>query len=430
MKTITMHLADETATALLGNDLSRAMNQGDCLAIQGDLGAGKTALSRAIIRSLAADELLDVPSPTFTLVQSYPLRLPVAHFDLYRIADPSELDELGLDEALEDGVALIEWPEKAGDGLPHERITIRLTHEGNGRRAEISGPEAALSRIARSLELRSFLNRNNLGNALRRAFVGDASPRVYELAATVDGIDRVITDQRPSPAGPPVWNGKPYREVAHTTNPTVHPFVAIGGALRDKGFATPAILGMDLEQNFLVLEHLGTGNFLDHGSPEQGRYELAARLAARIHEANIGPQVSSHGVDWTIPAFDRDALMIEVLLALDWYLPHAKGRDATAVERAEFVAAWDDLFSTLDSTRYGLLMRDYHSPNIIWRGEQNGFDRLGVLDFQDALWGPNAYDLASLGQDARADVSADIEAACFAAYVDERANPRLLMRHG
>ena len=420
MSPLTIHMEDDRATALLGNDLSRALCLGDCVALSGDLGAGKTALSRAIIRSLAGDQALEVPSPTFTLVQTYPLKLPVAHFDLYRITDASELDELGLDEALDDGIALIEWPEKATSALPRERITVRLEHEGTGRRAEISGPAEAMARIERSLDLRSFLIRNNLGDSWRRAFVGDASPRVYELAATAKGTDRVITDQRPSPAGPPVWNGKPYREVAHTTNPTVHPFIAIGGAMRDKGFATPAILGMDLETNFLVLEHLGSGNFLENGKPVLERYELAARLAARIHGAGIGPGVTSHGVDWVIPTFDRDALMIEALLALDWYLPYAKGRDANDAERSEFMAAWDELFASLDLSRYGLLMRDYHSPNIIWREERTGFDRLGVLDFQDALWGPNAYDLASLGQDARVDVDPEIEAACFAAYLHER----------
>ena len=420
MTSILIHLADETDTEIFGNDLSRCLVAGDCVALSGDLGAGKTALSRAIIRSLAGDPDLDVPSPTFTLVQTYPLKLPVAHFDLYRTNDVSELDELGLDDALQDGVALIEWPEKAEAALPRERITIRLMQEGSGRIAQVDGPADALARIRRSLDLRSFLSRNDLGKSLRRAFVGDASPRVYELVATPDGVDRVITDQRPSPAGPPVWNGKAYRDVAHTTNPTVHPFVAIGGEMHGHGIATPAILSMDLENNFLVLEHLGSGNFLDEGKPVPERYLLAAKLAARIHESGIGPRVSSHGVDWTIPAFDRDALMIEAMLALDWYLPYAKGRDASHAERAEFTAAWDELFATLETARYGLLMRDYHSPNIIWRGERDGFDRLGVLDFQDALWGPNAYDLASLAQDARVDIGADLEAACFDAYLDER----------
>lgn len=284
----------------------------------------------------------------------------------------------------------------------------------------ITGPDEALARIRRSLDLRSFLVRNDLGKGWRRAFVGDASPRVYELVATAEGVDRVITDQRPSDPGPLVWNGKPYREVAHTTNPTVHPFVAIGGAMRDKGIATPAILGMDLDSNFLVLEHLGTGNFLDDGKPAMARHELAARLAARIHGLGLGPALSSHGVNWTIPVFDRNALMIETLLALDWYLPYAKGRQATEAERTEFMSVWDELFASLDVSRYGLMLRDYHSPNLIWRGEREGFDRLGVLDFQDALWGPNAYDLASLGQDARVDVSEAIEAACFSAYLNER----------
>ena len=111
-------LADDAATARLGEDLAAAARPGDVFALSGDLGAGKTTLARGFIRAMADAPDLDVPSPTFTIVQSYPARIPVHHFDLYRLTDPGELDELGLDEAVADGIALIEWPERAGAGLP------------------------------------------------------------------------------------------------------------------------------------------------------------------------------------------------------------------------------------------------------------------------------------------------------------------------
>ena len=111
-------LPDETATALLGNDIAAALRPGDVVALRGDLGAGKTVLARAIIRSLAADPELEVPSPTFTVVQAYEARFPVAHFDLYRISSSQEIEELGFDEASASGIVLIEWPDRAAELLP------------------------------------------------------------------------------------------------------------------------------------------------------------------------------------------------------------------------------------------------------------------------------------------------------------------------
>ena len=128
-------LPDLAATAVLGRRIAGQLRAGDVVALSGDLGAGKTTLARAILAGLGVDE--NVPSPSFTLVQSYDAPgLRVSHFDLYRLKNPSELQELGLDDALEDGAALVEWPERAS--LP-EGLTVRLTNQGSGRRAELEG---------------------------------------------------------------------------------------------------------------------------------------------------------------------------------------------------------------------------------------------------------------------------------------------------
>jgi len=138
--TRTLSLPDLAATEALGARIATGLQVGDAVALKGDLGAGKTTLARAVLRALAVTE--QVPSPTFTLVQSYDTPgLPVRHYDLYRIQIPREIDELGLDEALEDGAALIEWPENAGDRLPDDMLLVFLTADGEqSRRAEISGP--------------------------------------------------------------------------------------------------------------------------------------------------------------------------------------------------------------------------------------------------------------------------------------------------
>jgi tRNA threonylcarbamoyl adenosine modification protein YjeE len=133
-------LPDLAATGRLGARIAAGLRKGDAVALEGDLGAGKTTLARAILKALAVEE--NVPSPTFTLVQTYETAaFPVRHYDLYRIEHPREIDELGLDEALDEGAVLIEWPEHAGDRLPEDCLHILLTTlDPNSRRADISGP--------------------------------------------------------------------------------------------------------------------------------------------------------------------------------------------------------------------------------------------------------------------------------------------------
>src|SRR5215217_3150755 len=105
-------LANEQATRRLAADVASILKAGDLVTLSGDLGAGKTAFARALIRHLAGDERLDVPGPTFTLVQTYALpRFTVVHADLYRVGHASELAELGVDETAENSVTLIEWPD-------------------------------------------------------------------------------------------------------------------------------------------------------------------------------------------------------------------------------------------------------------------------------------------------------------------------------
>lgn len=134
-------LPDAAATQALGATLAARLKVGDVVALQGDLGAGKTELARGLIRALFGADT-DVPSPTFTLVQTYEadsVPLSLWHFDLYRLEDPEEVFELGIEDAFADAVSLIEWPERLGPYLPVRRLEIALSHDGNGRRASLSG---------------------------------------------------------------------------------------------------------------------------------------------------------------------------------------------------------------------------------------------------------------------------------------------------
>lgn len=137
---IEISLPDEAATQALGAKLARALRPGDAVCLTGPMGAGKSTLARALVRALTSPDE-EVPSPTFTLVQFYDgPDFPVAHFDLYRLTDPDEAYEIGLEEALEDGAALIEWSQRLQGRLPPDRLAIDITpmgEEGKARRAVI-----------------------------------------------------------------------------------------------------------------------------------------------------------------------------------------------------------------------------------------------------------------------------------------------------
>lgn len=132
-------LEGEAATARLGAAVAAELRPGDVVCLSGPLGAGKSTLARGLIRALASPDE-EVPSPTFTLVQFYEGSVPVAHFDLYRLTSADEAFELGLDEALEEGAAVIEWPQRLEGRVPPDRLDIEIAFDetGEGRRARLT----------------------------------------------------------------------------------------------------------------------------------------------------------------------------------------------------------------------------------------------------------------------------------------------------
>jgi tRNA threonylcarbamoyladenosine biosynthesis protein TsaE len=142
-------LPDEAATAALAGRLAPLAARGDVVALRGVLGAGKTSFARGFIAARAGRPI-EVPSPTFTLVQTYDLASgPIWHFDLYRLERPEDAIELGIDEAFADGISLIEWPERLGDLLPACRLEVRLAFRADGRTAQLDGQAGWDARLAR-----------------------------------------------------------------------------------------------------------------------------------------------------------------------------------------------------------------------------------------------------------------------------------------
>lgn len=141
LPSLDVELPDLDATIRLGAALARGLTVGDVVALHGDLGAGKTELARAVIRTAAGDPELIVPSPTFTLAETYDTPGgAIWHFDLYRIDSPEQVWELGFEDALADGISLIEWPERLGALLPARRLDVTLVlTDGEARRATLTG---------------------------------------------------------------------------------------------------------------------------------------------------------------------------------------------------------------------------------------------------------------------------------------------------
>jgi tRNA threonylcarbamoyl adenosine modification protein YjeE len=423
--TFSLALSNETATAHLMADLALLIGPGDVITLSGDLGAGKTAAARALIRYLAGDAALEVPSPTFTLAQSYDLPpFSLVHADLYRINDPTELEEIGLSPLPEGNVALIEWPERAAGALPADRIDITLSHRpalgSSARAAEITGYGKSAAQVARLKALRQFLTDAGYIDAKRHRMPGDASTRSYARLGRDDGVVILMNSPR-RPDGPPIHDGKSYSAAVHLAE-DVRPFVAIAGGLRERGFSAPAIHHADLDAGFLITEDFGTAGFIEGDPPRPivERYQAATDMLAALHR-QILPEILplAPQITYAIPAFDTDALLVEIGLMPEWYLPD-RGAELSDDLRTEFTTMWRDLLEKPAAVPRTWVMRDFHSPNLLWLDQRSETAKVGIIDFQDAVLGPAAYDLVSLLQDARIDIEEQLELALFTRYIKAR----------
>jgi tRNA threonylcarbamoyl adenosine modification protein YjeE len=421
----TAAIASESALHRFVADIAAALQPGDLVTLSGDLGAGKTTFARALIRHLGDDPAIPVPSPTFTLLQSYELPpFPVVHADLYRLEGPGELAELGFDDLPKGAVVLLEWPDRAAGFLPPDRVDVAFTlapHLGPEHRyARVTGYGAFAPRIERIGVVRRFLDATEFAEAERRRVQGDASTRSYERLAT--GTRRAILMNAPRrPDGPPVRDGKPYSAIAHLAEDIV-PFIAVANGLRPLGFSTPQIYEAELRDGLLIIEDLGTDTLVsgDPPAPIEERYQAAMETLLALHSrplrtvVPVAPNVTHH-----MPRYDMAALLIEAELLLDWYLARL-GAAVSEQVRADYLALWQAALAPTLETESTWVLRDVHSPNLLWLPQRHGIARIGLLDFQDAVLGPAAYDLASLLQDARVDVPELMEITLLGRYVKTR----------
>lgn len=418
---------DEAGVVRLADLLALKVRRGDVISLQGEVGAGKTTLARALIAALLGDPAAEVPSPTFSLSQVYETpRLTLTHFDFYRLSSADEAREIGFDEAVAIGAAIVEWPERAPGLLSDSRIEIALaeTADPASRRVTVRGIGDASVAVARIDELISFLDSATRRRHARIAYLqGDASTRSYARLSADDDRTVLLMDAPIQPDGPPIRDGLSYSRIARLAENMVRPFVAIGIVLRNAGLSAPAIEAGDLDRGLLLVEDLGDRTYASEMASGTGQADLwraAVDALVRLRGVPVPPRLPlPDGSGYTLPRRDRAAFEIEVELLLDWYWPALKGKPAPQSVREEFMALWTPVLDRLLALPGGWFLRDYHSPNLIWLPEREGVARVGIIDFQDALNEHAAFDLASLLQDARTTVSADLEAELFAYYCAE-----------
>lgn len=417
--------ADESAVVRLAEFMALVLRAGDVVALSGQLGAGKTTFARALMRGTAGDDDLEVPSPTFSLVQTYDSgRLVITHFDFYRLRGGDELEEIGFFDASRDGVVLVEWPERAEDALPQDRLEISF---GNGatdatRRITLTGHGSWKDRCARLMAMMAFCAQSPWSDARPVFLQGDASTRAYARLHR-DGETAILMDSPPRPDGPPVRDGKPYSQLVHLAE-DVKPFVAVADALGRAGLTVPEILAHDLEQGFLLTSDLGDRVFSQEAgedpSPEE-LYQAATDVLVHLRASPPNEPLSlPDGSTHIVPEFDLAAFLSEAELLLEWFYPALHGAPADAEVRNSFLEQFTVFHAEISDADPAWVLRDYHSPNLMWLPERDGITRVGVIDFQDAMHGHAAYDLVSLLQDARRDILPKLEAQLYEHYCEQR----------
>ncbi len=418
-------LPDQAATMSLAANVAQWLTPGDLLSLSGELGTGKTTFARALIRILTREGDLEVPSPTFTLMQIYEGgEFPIVHADLYRIKQADELTELGWEEAAEGALVIVEWPERAGDSLPADRFNIAFEIDvqrgPDYRAATLTGSGAFAARLDLAHAIHDILAASGWSAATRHFMQGDASTRAYERLVKPDGTTAVLMISPQRPDGPAVRFGKSYSALARLAE-NIRPFVAIDKGLRAEGFSAPEILAFDLDAGLAILEDFGDEPFVGTDGIIIERYAEAVAALARLHQLTLPDTLPiDAGATYRIPPYDTDALAIEIELLLDWYAPHVAKAVLPSGAKVSFVNLWRHVLRDITSARPSWTLRDYHSPNLIWLPQREGIARVGIVDFQDCVLGHTAYDVVSLLQDARVDMPDDMELKLLGHYAQLR----------
>ncbi|WP_421730674.1 N-acetylmuramate/N-acetylglucosamine kinase AmgK [Brevundimonas sp.] len=282
--------------------------------------------------------------------------------------------------------------------------------------------------MGREQQRLDFLSEAGLADAVRIPLAGDASTRRYERLTTADGTSLILMDQPPSeesavaPADADIEARKAlgYNAEARLAGGSVAAFVAIAGWLRERGLSTPVIGARDTAAGLAVLEDLGDDVFAAHATGLETLYGAAVDALAGLHAATPPAVIQADGEVWPLHRYDALAYRAGLDPFLDWW-PQFAGLAAPSDDaRAEWSELWAPVIALGEAGAPVFVHRDYHAENLLWLPRRDGLARVGMLDFQDAVAGHPAWDLLHLLQDARRDVSPELEAAMLDRYLAAR----------
>lgn len=276
----------------------------------------------------------------------------------------------------------------------------------------------------RSEAMRAFIAREGWGDAKLAPLPGDASTRRYIRLAK--GSRKAMLMDQPqgaeTPPCPPDASAEErrvlgYNAVARLAGADCARFTAVAGYLRTRGLSAPDIYAADPVQGFVLMEDLGDrlyGDVLSKGGDEGSLYASAVDALVRLH-LEPAPSLLTHGKPLYV--YDETAMLAEIDLMTGWFFPLGLGRAARDEEIIEHRALWHAALQPVFAAPAAFVLRDYHSPNLLWLPERNGAQRAGIIDFQDAVASARGYDLISLLKDARRDVAPELAETMTCRYI-------------
>lgn len=282
----------------------------------------------------------------------------------------------------------------------------------------------------RDLAIRDFLAETDWAEAGRRSLGQDASTRRYERLHHPDGRTAILMDAPPieDPPCPPGASEAERRRLGwnaltRLAASRVEAFAAIAAHLKALGLSSPDIHHADPANGLAVIEDFGTANefarVIERGAAEEtALYTAAAEALAHLHAHHLPEAAEGHGVRWPLLAFDEIALRTNADLFIDHYPVHDPRVRVSDAARARWERERDALIARAGDLPRRFTLRDYHAENLVWLGEREGIARVGLLDFQDAVIGWDAWDLSMLTQDARRVVSDAARRAALHRYLD------------
>jgi aminoglycoside/choline kinase family phosphotransferase len=253
---------------------------------------------------------------------------------------------------------------------------------------------------------------------------GDASTRRYfrvalggRKAMLMDQPQNAETPACPPGASPEQRHALGYNAVARLAGADCARFVAVAQFLRAQGLSAPEIYAA-APDGFVLMEDLEGDLYADFIPRNGNEFELYSSAIEALAKLHVGETPRNLHLEKPLHPYDETALLAETDLLTEWFFPVALGRDATAYEKSEHRTLWREALTNVLDDPTVFVHRDYHAQNLIWLPSREGVSRVGIIDFQDAVAGSDAYDLVSLLEDARRDVSPELREAMTRHYLE------------